>query len=150
MGRKTGKPGRPKGQAKGTGAALKGFGQRLRELRDKRGLSQPELAEAIGTDWTQISRYERDINFPTAERLYALALALHTTPNGLLLGSKNQDEKLPFKNLRFYELVRTIEKLPKPIQETALEILEALIAKQKLAKLTKRGDSRLSDEKNIP
>ena len=42
-------------------------------LREKRGLTQQQLAEATKTDWTQISRYERDVNLPTADRVVALA-----------------------------------------------------------------------------
>lgn len=130
--------GRPKVDKKATGEILKGFGERLRSLREKRGLTQQSLAKAIGTEWTQISRYEREVNFPTADRVVTLAQALRTTPNKLLLGTRNQDEKLEFKNLVLYERFLALDKLPRDEQETVLRILEAVLAKNELAHLVER------------
>lgn len=130
--------GRPRGGKKGSSDVLKGFGERIKSLREKRGLTQQDLAKAIGSEWTQISRYERDINFPTADRVVALARALRTTPNALLLGTRNQDEKLEFKNLRLYERFAALDKLPKDAQEIALQILDGVLAKYELENLAER------------
>ena len=40
------------------------FGQRLRELRLRRHLSQDQLSEALGVSKQAISQYERGIRFP--------------------------------------------------------------------------------------
>ncbi len=116
---------------------IKGFGQRLKALREKRGLTQQELAEATKTDWTQISRYERDVNLPTADRVVALARALRASPNALLLGTRGE-ERIEFNNIRLYERFRTLDKLPKDEQEVALQILDGVIAKYELAHLADR------------
>lgn len=117
---------------------LKGFGERLRALREKRGLTQQDLAKALGTEWTQISRYERDVNYPTADRVVSLARALRTTPNKLLLGTRGEDEKLEFKNLLLYERFLTLDKLPREEQDIALQIIEGVIAKYELEHLAQR------------
>ena len=131
------RPGRPKGSKNVTVDEIKGFGQRLKTLREKRGLTQQQLAEATKTDWTQISRYERDVNLPTADRVVALARVLRVSPNALLLGTRGE-EKIEFNNIRLYERFRTLDKLPKDEQEVALQILDGVIAKYELAHLADR------------
>jgi transcriptional regulator with XRE-family HTH domain len=52
------------------------FGQRLRQLRLERGLSQMELARAAGAHWTYIGRLERGRAAPGLDLLDRLADAL--------------------------------------------------------------------------
>lgn len=52
------------------------IGTNIRSFRLAQGLTQRQLAERIGTDSFQVSRWERGANRPTDERLYALANAL--------------------------------------------------------------------------
>lgn len=59
-------------------------GERVRQIRKKRGLGQDDLAAAIGVTTGAVSLYERarrPINLAT---LAALATALHTTPAELV------------------------------------------------------------------
>jgi transcriptional regulator with XRE-family HTH domain len=51
-------------------------GARLRERRTMLGLSQEQLAEAVGLTFQQIQKYERGINRMGASRLWSLARAL--------------------------------------------------------------------------
>lgn len=116
---------------------LKGFGERLKALREKRGITQQELAQMTGSDWSQISRYEREVNLPTADRVVALARALRVSPNKLLLGTRGE-EKIEFSNIRLYERFLKLDKLPKDEQEIALQILDGVVAKYELANLADR------------
>lgn len=50
------------------------FGLRLKELREKRGLSQVEVARRIHIDKNTISRYERNIRNPQFDILVKLAV----------------------------------------------------------------------------
>lgn len=130
-------PGRPKGSKNVTIDEIKGFGQRLKALREKRGLTQQELSQATKTDWTQISRYERDVNLPTADRVVAIARALHVTPNNLLLGTRGE-EKIEFNNLRLYERFRALDRLPREEHEAILRIVDAVLAKYEYENVTER------------
>lgn len=49
-------------------------GQRLRELRMLAGLSQSDVAAALGLTFQQLQKYERGFNRVSASRLYKLAL----------------------------------------------------------------------------
>jgi ribosome-binding protein aMBF1 (putative translation factor) len=53
-----------------------GFGQRLRMLREAAGLSQPALAAASGTHYTNVARLEAEARSPSFRLALALAGAL--------------------------------------------------------------------------
>ena len=60
------------------------FGARLRACRMEKGMTQQELADAIGVSNKTISRWESDGGYPDVPLLVPLARALGTTVDGLL------------------------------------------------------------------
>lgn len=64
--------------------AMKLFGQKVRELRIKKGLSQEKLAELSGLHRTYISSLELGKRNVSLNNIYALAKALDVTPDKLL------------------------------------------------------------------
>ena len=60
------------------------FGERLKELREARGMSQFELAAEAGTDQSNISAYEIHGVQPRLEQIEALAKALKIRSSVLL------------------------------------------------------------------
>ncbi len=67
------------------------IGSRIRECRKALGLSQEALAELLYMKKNTICRYEKDEHDIPASVVVALAGALHTTPNHLLLGESEGD-----------------------------------------------------------
>jgi transcriptional regulator with XRE-family HTH domain len=63
---------------------LKKFGERVRELRVKRGLSQEQLAESSGLHRTYISSLELGKRNVSLINIHALAKALGVSPDKLL------------------------------------------------------------------
>jgi transcriptional regulator with XRE-family HTH domain len=63
--------------------AGKVFGQRLRELREKRHLSQRQLADAVGIPHTHVSSLERGLLMPTLLTMIRLAAALECKVSAL-------------------------------------------------------------------
>lgn len=51
-------------------------GKRLRELRQLRGMTQQQIAEAVGVKFQQVQKYETGANRVSASRLWAFAQAL--------------------------------------------------------------------------
>jgi transcriptional regulator with XRE-family HTH domain len=66
---------------------------RLKEWREKRGLTQWELAERSGVGYATIARLEVSPGNPTLGVIYRLAEALDMDPRNLL----SDPEKRPFK-----------------------------------------------------
>jgi transcriptional regulator with XRE-family HTH domain len=62
------------------------FQRHLREAIGRSGLTQAEIAAAVGCDQSDISRYLKG-RIPSGEKLVKLATALGTTAETLLLGA---------------------------------------------------------------
>lgn len=60
------------------------FGCRLRELREKRKLSQTKAAAHLGISRSAISNYESNIGYPSVDVLSKLAILYHTTTDYIL------------------------------------------------------------------
>ncbi len=65
------------------------FGQLLRERRRQAGISQRKLAEAVGVDFSYVSKLENDrLSAPAAETVVRLAEAIGTSPDELLAAAR--------------------------------------------------------------
>jgi transcriptional regulator with XRE-family HTH domain len=80
----------PSGPASDPKAQL---GERIRELRRRRGLSQEALAYAAGLDRTYISSCERGKRNVSLLTLYRIAAALDVEPSTLLVPPGQDDEQ---------------------------------------------------------
>ena len=60
------------------------YGNRLRDIRDARGLTQKDLANRVGMSDQQIYRYETDKSDPTGEALAKISKALDVSVDYLL------------------------------------------------------------------
>jgi len=63
---------------------VKGFGQRVKEIREKQGISQEELAHRAGLHRTGITRVERCTRVSSLETVEKIAHALQVQPRDLL------------------------------------------------------------------
>lgn len=98
-------------------------------------MTQEDLAGAVGTTWMQISRYEREVHLPAADKLAALARVLRVATDTLLWGGESEGPPLELKNFRLYERLRALDQLPKDEQETVVRLIDAVLAKHKLEHL---------------
>jgi len=57
-------------------ALIKSLGERIRRLRNEKGISQEDLANDADIPLSQIGRIERGETNPTISSLYVIALAL--------------------------------------------------------------------------
>lgn len=81
------------------------FGERLKELRKKRGLTQKELAQLISAKNNSVSNWENDQNIPTASVVFSLARALNVTVEDLI-GHYSMDEVIAIGEKPFDERTR--------------------------------------------
>ena len=65
-------------------------GQRIRDKRNERGMSQTEVANAIGVTFQQVQKYERGTNRVGASRLFDLSRILSVPIQYSFAGLNNQ------------------------------------------------------------
>jgi len=62
----------------------KKLGERLKEIRQKKGLSQGDIARTLGVHRSYISGIERGVRNPTVKNVEKIAAALGVNPYTLL------------------------------------------------------------------
>ena len=118
------------------------FGARLRSLRDQRGWTQANLAEAVGAYASQISKYESGEVMPEGETLAALADALDVSLDELVLGRTAANcQDVP--HARLHASIRELERLGDPQSiEVAATLIEALTTQVRQSTMAMRSYRR--------
>jgi transcriptional regulator with XRE-family HTH domain len=62
------------------------FGEKLKQIRTDKNLTQPQFAEAIGIEQSYLSKLENDKSQPSADMFSSIVKALHLAPGDLLAG----------------------------------------------------------------
>ncbi len=62
---------------------LKAFGENLRSMRKKHGMTMMELAFEAEVEYSQIAKIEKGLINTTVSTVYSLATALETSPSTL-------------------------------------------------------------------
>ena len=107
------------------------IGERIKVLRKENGWSQGELAEKIGADGRQISRYENGHITPSAEALVRLAQAFDVSVDYLLLEDAPR-RPLKVEDQTLLEKLQDVQHLSEQDRDSILHILDALVAKSKI------------------
>jgi transcriptional regulator with XRE-family HTH domain len=106
---------------------LKEIGARVRAIREMRDLTQAQLAELLGTRYTNISGVERGVRGLTIQQVVRLARALDVSTDALLVPERLKERhagngKLPHR----YERIKT---LPRTKQRALFEFIDAFLDK---------------------
>lgn len=107
------------------------FGNRLKEIRKRRGLSQVELARRLGLHQSLISQYECGYLRLHGALLVRLAQALATTPDEILAASPPPAPAVPEPPLdrRFLRRLKQVEKLSPHQKKLLLGTIDAFLTK---------------------
>lgn len=101
----------------------KAIARRLREIRNRRGLSQSKLAEMVGITQTLVSDYEIGRLRLHAGLVVKFARALHVTSDELL-GLKESKENGFFRDRRFIRRFQEIEQLSRSEKQALLKTID--------------------------
>lgn len=80
----------------------KDFGQRIKELRNKKGITQYQLAEMVGIDPKHMSHIETGRSFPKADLIEKFANALEIEYPELFNTQHLEDREIILKKLINY------------------------------------------------
>jgi len=98
--------------------------KRLIDLRKEQGLTQQQMAEAIGIHVNSLKKYEAGQAQPSLDALKKIALALHVSTDFLLF---DEHERGPSDDLALQ--LEAISQMPEDEQMVIREVLESLIIK---------------------
>lgn len=114
------------------GIGMQGFSERLRLLRQARGVTQVRLAELLGITPRSYNRWERGGNAPQLEMLVKIADVLQVSLDELV-GRREQTNEVSIKNHALHELVQRLDELPDADQQALILVMDGLIKKSQLA-----------------
>ena len=102
------------------------FGERIAELRKAAGLSQLDLAKALGVSRQAVSKWENDLAYPDVANLIQLADLLDTDIEYLATGRRTYGRRPPV----VIKTTETVEKIvEKPVVQTVETVIEHVVEK---------------------
>ena len=108
------------------------FGARLYKLRNERGLTQTQLAEAIGSTQRAISHYETVADFPPAQVIVEIAKALGISTDeilGMREPKPKPDRDTP-EQKRMWKKFQQVLELPEKDRRAIIRMINSLKAAQ--------------------
>ena len=110
------------------------LGERVKELRKEHGWSQGELAERVGTDARQISRYENGRITPSLDVVARLAEVLNVSLDYLVIEGVER-RPLHIADHGLGERLGALGELSDEDRASLLNVLDTLVAKSRLKAL---------------
>ncbi len=105
------------------------FGRRLVELRRARGLTQTQLADAIGSSQRAISSYETVAEFPPAAAIVELARVLEVTTDELfgLKPTRSANGHGDPETRRLWKKFQQVAALPEKDRRAVIRLVNSLV-----------------------
>ena len=103
------------------------FGQRLAAARKRRGLSQEELADLLGTTRVMVGYYERRAKNPTLEFIERAADVLKVSVGELAGRAERPAKRQPGKTAKIERQFAEIRKLPRTQQKFLSKLLDGVL-----------------------
>lgn len=104
-------------------------GQRIRQRRWAIGMTQQQLADAVGIKFQQIQKYETGMNRVSASRLWDIAVAMQVPVAYFFegLGEQPQSDELdPLTGKEALQLVRAYYSIPEAQRRQLFELARVL------------------------
>jgi len=115
------------------------LGQRLKELRLRRGWSQDELAKKVGVQQKQISSYERGANTPSGEIFVALADAFDVSLDYLAQRTASDSTSMPIADMELLERARRIDRMDEEDRLLIKHVMDLLIMKTRFKEIVEHA-----------
>jgi transcriptional regulator with XRE-family HTH domain len=114
------------------------FGERLRSIRENRGMTQQELADRLQMHRPTITKYETGAVFPEGQTLVALGKVLEVSMDELILGADTEapDE---VRDTRLRASIRELEQLrDRSLINVVVTVVRALVVQAQQSALLER------------
>lgn len=114
---------------------MSNLGDRIKDLRKQKNLSQSELADKVGISYAQIGRYETKGAQPPAETLKQIADALGVSPDFLIYGTSDEKAKTKLTDADLINQFKAIENMDEEDKTVIKKLIDAFITKKQLQKM---------------
>lgn len=111
------------------------IGDRIKEIRLSKKMTQAQLAKLVGLTYIQIGRYEKQKSNPSSDVLQRLADALGTSTDFLMNGNSQQIAATKITDRELLNLFQAIEQLEDEDKNMVKTFLDALITKRQIQRL---------------
>ncbi|MEL6628592.1 MAG: helix-turn-helix transcriptional regulator [Bacteroidota bacterium] len=111
------------------------LGQRIKELRKQKNMSQSQLASIVGLSYAQIGRYETKGTQPPAEALKKIAQALEVSPDFLINGSSGDQAHASLTDTELIQQFKAVEQMDEEDKHIVKKLIDAFITKKKIQQL---------------
>jgi transcriptional regulator with XRE-family HTH domain len=111
------------------------IGDNIRRIREKKRLSQKELAAAIEVAPTQYSRVETGKVMPALKTLMKIAKTLDVPLDALVNSDGAATAEVNVKDKSLFDKVRLIDDLPDSEKNMVLQIIDLALSKKKFKEL---------------
>jgi transcriptional regulator with XRE-family HTH domain len=114
----------------GKESVMESIGRRIARLRRQRGVTQADLARALGVSQPVVSNYEHDVIRLSGDAIVALAKILAVSADEILgLGKLARTASTTETKRHIYRQLESIDRLPKRDQEALARTIDAFLAK---------------------
>lgn len=124
-----------------TGLDMSVFSERLRVLREARGLTQSRLAEMIEVLPRVYNRWERGHIVPQLDKLVKLADVLQV-PLDELVGRVDASKNVKIHNHVLHELWQQADSLPDAEQKALIMVIDSFVARSIMEKVVLKSAKR--------
>lgn len=112
-----------------------GIGERIKDLRTQKKLTQSDLAKMVGLTYIQIGRYETEKSNPSSDILQKLAQALDTTSDYLMNGASDEVISAQLTDKELLNQFKQVEKLSQEDKHLIKTFIDAFLTKRQIQKL---------------
>jgi transcriptional regulator with XRE-family HTH domain len=110
------------------------IGEKLKTIRNTKGISQKELSKLINSHINDISRYERGVQIPSIEVIKKIAQVFDVSTDFLLFDNYQEISSKDIKDKILINYFKRVSKLPEKEKNLIIEIIDAILLKSDLNK----------------
>ena len=117
------------------GIDMDGFGERLREARSLRGLTQARLAEMLGISPRVYNRWERGAAVPRLDTVVRVAEILDVSLDELVGLKETDASEFHLRNPELHNLYREVDRLSDEDQQALVVLLDSLVKRSQMRRV---------------
>lgn len=112
-----------------------GLAENIRKVRKKRGWSQSDLGEMIGSHLTHVNRIETGKHNPSLEVLKKIASALEVSIDYLVHGTEDDFQEVKIEDKNMAERIKLLNTLDAEDRKAVIRVIDAMLTKKKILRI---------------